>query len=155
MKRLILLIMMIELLVSPVFAGNPLGFRDIHLRMPMAEARELMKSYEKNNPNIVGIYINYIDGMVDTILVRTTIEAQESFKEAVYKKYGRPNYGTKEFIYQNSFGAKFKGFMSIWKINGDYVVLDLAPDTANQMRVSLLLATHEWRERNDTKDFKI
>lgn len=158
MKKILLLAVVLGLLVSALatdlFAGGnkKLAFRDIYLRQPIEDANEFVQEYGFSIYEDVDYVTIEGDKTVQEIRVTTYGEKNDRFKDAVFKKYGKPNY-FKITHWQNNFGAKWEGFESRWDIGKDIVWLLFGPGERGMM-MQLSIETFEYSNKNKKGDMK-
>ncbi len=114
MKKTMLLSVMLAMVM--LFSTNSEGvglssFYDLSLRMDMGKARDLMRASEGSKPEVAAIYLDGIQGnsqAVGNIIVSVDYEHNESFIQAVFKKYGKPT-SLEETYWQNPLVRNGKG----------------------------------------------
>ncbi len=134
--RKVILISLLVLFVSPVFAEEPLSFRDIKIGMTMDEVQSKLQWYDcpqgekycHSNATIKGVDVNatYNFGGKNTLEMFYFSFSPDDYsilKAALIEKYGKTAKIIKRPV-QNRMGASFQGEVVTWTFkSGDSIFI--------------------------------
>lgn len=163
MKRIVLIFLLV-FFVSPVFAEEPLSFRDIKMGMTKDEVQSKIQQYDcfekccASEEDIKGkkVEIRYCftenEGLLDHIFMNFAPGDYEDLKEALIEKFGKPKDIIERRV-QNKMGAIFKNESVFWNFKrGDTVAISRYGSSID--KGFIVFASKEFNDKYEAKNKK-